>query len=202
MEGWHTPLMKKRMARLLWPTRLWPVFSDLLGSDARAMCWADIFTKRKFYRKSYGIYSFHMLYLVFAPHAWHYSTFLHDLRQLLTINNGFSYKYPLVFQELATLGLVRGCQNVPCCSWAALTLIMHDTYQFDASGGSGEDYLGTSNTETPYSSFFLGCLRFMEARNPGKTIGKYQENAARPNTSWDSVRSPLATPGRATISSR
>jgi hypothetical protein len=143
----------------------------------------DIFTKCRFYRKSYDIYSLHLLYLVLAPHASHYSTFLHDLRQLLTINNGLSYKYPLVFEELATLGLVRGRQNMPCCSGAVLTFVMHDTCQLHASGGGGEDYLGTSDTETPCSSFFLACLRFTEARVPGKTIGKDQENAARPNTS-------------------
>jgi hypothetical protein len=124
-----------------------------------------------------------MLCLVFAPHASHYSTFSHDLRQLLTINNGFSYKYPLVFEELATLGLVGGRQNMPWCSGAALTFIMHDTWQLHASGGGEEEYLGTSDTETPCSSFFLAFLRFTEARVPGKTIGKDQENAARPNTS-------------------
>jgi hypothetical protein len=64
-------------------------------------------------------------------------------------------------------------------SEATPTPTKHDTYQVYASGGSGEDYLGTSSYRGSALSCFLAGHTLTEARVPGKTIGKDHEMAAQ-----------------------
>jgi hypothetical protein len=64
-------------------------------------------------------------------------------------------------------------------SKANLTPTKHNSYQVYASGGSGEDYLGTSSYQGSTHSCFLAGHMLTEARIPGKTIGKDHEMAAQ-----------------------
>jgi hypothetical protein len=94
----------------------------------------------------------------------------------------------------------RAAQSV--ANKATNTPANHDTYQVYASGGSGEDYLGTSS----YRGSAPLCLpvghSLTEAHAPGKTLGKRSLNGRPTQRKLDWVRSRVTTLGCATISSR
>ena len=67
---------------------------------------------------------------------------------------------------------------------ATPTPIMHDTYQAYASGGSGDDYLGTSERRDPAPFMFPVMFHIHGGSHPRGDYRKRFMVATWPNASW------------------